>query len=189
MTAPEAAIPRADRIVVGPGVNHPARRNRSMRSTRNRSRRLSTALLPLLLFACGEPAGVPDRGEPPSFLLVTLDTTRADRIGAYGYDAAETPALDALAERGVLFERAYTPAPITLPSHASMLTGLYPRTHGVRDNGRFVLAPETVLVSEVLREAGWRTAAFVGSFVLDARFGLDQGFETYAGPAMQFEAE
>ena len=155
-----------------------------MRSTRNRSRRLSTALLPLLLFACDEPTGVPDRGEPPSFLLVTLDTTRADRIGAYGYDAAETPALDALADRGVLFERAYTPAPITLPSHASMLTGLYPRTHGVRDNGRFVLAPETVLVSEVLREAGWRTAAFVGSFVLDARFGLDQGFETYAGPAI-----
>jgi arylsulfatase A-like enzyme len=119
---------------------------------------------------------------PPSILLVTLDTTRADRIGAYGRDGARTPTLDRLARQGILFERAIAPTPITLPSHASILTGVYPTAHGVRDNGVFRLAPEARLVSEVLAERGWRSAAFVGSFVLHPRFGLDQGFEVYQAP-------
>ncbi len=118
----------------------------------------------------------------PSILLVTIDTTRADRIGAYGHALAETPTLDALAEQGVLFENAMAPTPITLPSHATLLTGVHPPAHGVRDNGQFKLSGDAMLVSEVLQERGWRTAAFVGAYVLDARFGLDQGFETYDAP-------
>jgi arylsulfatase A-like enzyme len=133
-----------------------------------------------LLMACGPEA--PARSVRPSFLLVTLDTTRADRLGAYGHGGALTPTLDALAREGILFERALAATPITLPSHASILTGVDPRVHGVRDNGIFVLGPQASLVSEALREAGWRTGAFVGSYVLDAKFGLDQGFEVYRGP-------
>ena len=118
----------------------------------------------------------------PSFLLITFDTTRADRIGAYGYKRAATPTLDRLAAQGVLFESALAPTPITLPSHASILTGTYPTEHGVHDNAVFALAGNATLVSEVFRRRGWRTAAFVASYVLDAGFGLDQGFEVYRGP-------
>ncbi|MEE9608292.1 MAG: sulfatase-like hydrolase/transferase, partial [Myxococcota bacterium] len=92
-----------------------------------------------------------------------------------------TPTFDRLAREGILFESAIAPAPITLPSHASILTGVYPSAHGVRDNGIFALAPDAVLVSEVLSRHGWRSAAFVGSYVLDASFGLDQGFEVFRG--------
>lgn len=139
-------------------------------------RAVSLALVPALAaLACGAP-------QPTGILLVTLDTTRADRLGAYGWGAARTPTLDRLAREGVLFENAVAPAPITLPSHASILTGVAPPAHGVRDNGLFALSPEAELVSEVLRGEGWRTGAFVGSFVLHARFGLDQGFETYRAP-------
>jgi arylsulfatase A-like enzyme len=119
---------------------------------------------------------------PPSVLLVTFDTTRADRIGAYGHRAAQTPHMDALASRGLLFERAWAPAPMTLPSHTSMLTGVYPCAHGVHSNGVNKVAPQSVLVSEVLLERGYRTGAFVGSFVLDGKYGLDQGFEQYSAP-------
>jgi arylsulfatase A-like enzyme len=122
-----------------------------------------------------------ERG-PASILLVTLDTTRADRIGAYGYAAAQTPTLDRLAREGVLFEAALAPAPITLPSHASILTGVTPPAHGVRDNGFFALGPRAELLPEALRQSGHRTGAFVGSFVLHPRYGLDQGFEVYRAP-------
>jgi arylsulfatase A-like enzyme len=115
---------------------------------------------------------------------MTLDTTRADRIGAYGNRDAATPRIDALAREGILFESAFAPTPITLPSHASILTGLYPSEHGVRDNGLFTLAPEATLISEVLSRRGWRTGAFLGSIVLGARSGLDQGFEVYRGPGV-----
>lgn len=119
----------------------------------------------------------------PSILLVTFDTTRADHLGAYGYEFARTPTIDGLAAHGVLFESAITTTPITLPSHTSILTGTYPSAHGIHDNAVFELATEATLVSEVFRRGGWRTGAFVSSFVLDSRFGLDQGFETYRGPA------
>ena len=114
-----------------------------------------------------------------SVLLVTFDTTRADRLGCYGHPNAATPVVDALAERGVRFERAYAPVPITLPSHASLLTGSYPPTHGVRDNGLFVLGGEAETLAEAFRRAGHRTAAFVSAFPLFDEFGLDQGFEVY----------
>jgi choline-sulfatase len=112
-------------------------------------------------------------------LLITLDTTRRDRIGCYGYAQAQTPAIDALAARGLRFEDAVTSVPVTLPSHATMLTGLYPPRHGVRDNGRQTLAPAHETLAEALSSRGYETAAFVGAFVLDRRFGLDQGFDVY----------
>ena len=115
---------------------------------------------------------------PPSVLLVTLDTTRADRLGAYGYAAARTPVLDRLAHDGVLFERAVAAAPTTLPAHASMMTGRNPMAHGVRNNG-VPLDRAVPTLADAFRAAGYRTAAFVSAFVLDRRFGLVRGFDTY----------
>lgn len=112
-------------------------------------------------------------------VLVTLDTVRSDHLGSYGYELAETPNLDALLQHGVQFEDAVTPVPITLPSHASMMTGLFPPRHGVRDNGVFRLGGEHRTLAERLKEHGYETAAFIGCFVLDRRFGLGRGFEVY----------
>lgn len=112
-------------------------------------------------------------------MLITLDTTRADRLGCYGYQLAHTPALDSLAGSGVLFENAFTPAPVTLPAHASLLTGLYPPVHGVRDNGIYRLREEAVTLAELLGDAGMSTAATIAAYVLASRFGLAQGFEHY----------
>ena len=114
-----------------------------------------------------------------SLLIVTLDTTRADRIGSYGFADIETPHLDRLAREGVVFEQAQSVAPLTLPAHSSMFTGKFPPAHGVRDNGGFYLDEEHVVLAELLRDAGLRTGGFIGSFVLDAKWGIAQGFETY----------
>jgi arylsulfatase A-like enzyme/Tfp pilus assembly protein PilF len=114
-----------------------------------------------------------------NLLLVTLDTTRADHLGCYGDTAARTRHLDRLAAEGVRFERAYATAPITLPSHASLLTGLYPFEHGVRNNGNFYLADRYATIATVLKGQGYRTAAFVSAFILDRRYGLARGFDTY----------
>lgn len=134
------------------------------------------------------------RSEPalPSLLLVTFDTTRADALGVHGRAPSPTPNLDALAATGVRFERALAPTPVTVPSHASMLTGLVPRHHGVRDNAPFVLGAEHETLSERLREAGYQTAAVLGAAVLDRATGLDQGFEIYddqvrVGPRRWFD--
>jgi arylsulfatase A-like enzyme/tetratricopeptide (TPR) repeat protein len=112
-------------------------------------------------------------------LLVTMDTTRADHLGCYGYSAAETPTLDALARRGVLFERCITPTAFTLPSHASIMTGRYPESHGLRLNGGLALASTQTTLAERLADKGYRTGAFVAAFVLDGRWGLKQGFQHY----------
>jgi arylsulfatase A-like enzyme/Tfp pilus assembly protein PilF len=128
----------------------------------------------LLLVQCG-----PRSVEPVDLLVITLDTTRADRIGAYGYAAARTPVIDRLAANGVRFEHAFAPNPTTLPSHTSLFTGLYPPSHGVRANGRYTLEGTHATLAESLAAAGYRTAAFIGAFPLDSRFGLDQGFGTY----------
>ena len=112
-------------------------------------------------------------------LLVTIDTLRVDRIGAYGNRSGLTPTLDALANDGVRFTHAWSHAPVTLPAHASILTGQLPTSHGVRNNGSFRLGPEPTTLGEILQRAGYRTAAFVGAFVLDARFGLNRGFDEY----------
>ena len=128
-----------------------------------------------------DPTQLVDSGAASDFnlLLVTLDTVRSDHLGCYGYSKGRTPAIDSLAQHGVLFEHAVTPMPLTLPSHTTMLTGLYPPRHGVRGNGNFRLSTEFKTFTETLKERGYETAAFIGCFVLDARFGLDQGFDVY----------
>ncbi|MGQ9801306.1 MAG: tetratricopeptide repeat protein [Candidatus Saccharicenans sp.] len=113
-----------------------------------------------------------------NILLITLDTTRADHLGCYGYKEARTPNLDRLAREGIRFARAYCPAPLTLPSHTTILTGLEPFRHQVRNNGHYLPA-NIRTVTEILKERGFRTAAFVSSFSVDSRFGLDRGFELY----------
>lgn len=120
------------------------------------------------------------RTSPPSNLvLITLDTTRADRIGCYGYKPALTPHLDELASGGVLLEHAYTPIPVTLPAHTTMFTGLTPREHGVHHNGLGKLDSALPTLAEVLRSRGYATGAFVGAFVLNRKFGLNRGFDEY----------
>ncbi len=119
------------------------------------------------------------KGEKPNVLLITIDTLRADHLGCYGYDQIKTPHIDKLANEGILFQHAYTPVPITLPSHASILTGAYPPFHGVRNNGSFVLNEKSITIAQLLKNEGYQTAAVVGAYVLDSRFGLDKGFEFY----------
>lgn len=115
----------------------------------------------------------------PSVVLITLDTVRADHLGCYGYSRIETPNLDRLAAAGVRFTRAYTQVPITLPSHAVILTGTYPMSNGVRDFTSSGLPGDIPTLAEVLRRNGYRTAAFVSSFVLNSMWGLNRGFEVY----------
>lgn len=135
------------------------------------SRLATWTLVALWAVGCGR-----DR---PNVLLLSLDTTRADHLGAYGYAQAKTPAIDALAAQGFRFERHLTPVPITLPAHTSLFTGLFPPTHTVHDNGTFYVPPSSLTLAEVLAAEGYDTAAFVGSFPLERRFGLDQGFAHY----------
>jgi arylsulfatase A-like enzyme/Flp pilus assembly protein TadD len=114
-----------------------------------------------------------------SVLLVTLDTLRADRLGAYGHTGGLTPHLDALARRGLVFEEGLASVPLTLPSHATLLSGLEPPRHGVHDNGVDVFPPEPETLATLLKARGYATAAFVGAYVLDRRFGLARGFDLY----------
>jgi choline-sulfatase len=117
---------------------------------------------------------------PPSLLLVTIDTLRADHVGVYGAAGARTPSLDALAARGVRFEHAQSPVPMTGPSHATILTGLYPPVHGVRDNVVFSLDARHQTLATILKGHGYRTAAFVGAYPVAAAFGFRQGFDTFS---------
>ena len=112
-------------------------------------------------------------------LMITLDTTRADRLGCYGNADIETPNLDALAKSGVLFANAFAPTPVTLPSHSTIMTGRHPKNHGVRFNALARLGDEERTLAEVLAASGYSTAAFVSAFVLDSRYGISQGFDTY----------
>jgi arylsulfatase A-like enzyme/Tfp pilus assembly protein PilF len=135
--------------------------------------------LSLVFLACS-PAREPALfARSANVLLITLDTTRADRIGAYGYSAAKTSNIDRLAAEGILFEHCITPSAYTLPSHSTIMTGLYPPAHGVRLNGEAALGDAQITLAEKLAAAGYRTGAFVGAFVLDGRWGLRQGFQHY----------
>ncbi len=139
-----------------------------------------TALLLAALTTCHRgPAASVSALRHANVLLVTLDTTRADHIGCYGYAKAQTPRLDRLAADGVLFEHCITPSAFTLPSHSTIMTGLYPPQHGVRLNGDAALAQSNTTLAERLSAAGYRTGAFAGAFVLDGRWGLSQGFAHY----------
>ena len=122
---------------------------------------------------------LPAQPGPWNVLLLTLDTTRRDRLGCYGCDKPLTPHLDRLAAEGILFEQAVASAPVTLPSHATILTGLDPQEHGVRNNGTFVLPANQTTLTEVLQAAGYTTSATIGAFPVAAEFGLDQGFDLY----------
>ena len=150
----------------------PLARIERMRSATNRRMVTLAALLALVQTACGEAARPAAR--VPNILLVTIDTLRADRIGV-----GVAPSIDRLAADGRRFTSARTAAPLTLPSHATIHTGLLPPAHGVRENGAGALAASHQTLATLLKTAGYRTAAFVGAFVLDRRFGLAQGFETY----------
>jgi arylsulfatase A-like enzyme/Tfp pilus assembly protein PilF len=124
-----------------------------------------------LCISCVRP---PDRAARPNILLVTIDTFRADRL-----NATVAPNLDRLAARNVRFTNARSAVPLTLPSHTTILTGELPTVHGVRENGLTPLSDAHPTVARLLKEGGYDTAAFVGAFVLDRRFGLSQGFDTY----------
>ena len=112
-------------------------------------------------------------------LLITIDTLRADHLGAYGHDGIATPNIDALAGRGMRFDRAYTTCPVTLPSHVSIHTGTYPPYHGVRGNGIFRMRESLQTLAESLKAKDYATGAVVGSVVLASDYGLDQGFDSY----------
>ncbi len=119
------------------------------------------------------------QGGRPNVLIITIDTLRADHVGAYGYAPARTPSLDRLAREGVRCTDAIAAAPITLPSHSSIFTGLYPPAHGVRDNGAYALSGRAVTLAERLKAAGYRTQAIVSALVLNRRYNLGQGFDGY----------
>src|SRR5262245_57928609 len=104
-------------------------------------------------------------GKSVNVLLITLDTTRADHLGCYGAGYAGTPCIDRLAREGVLFETVMAPVPTTLPSHTSIMTGLYPFAHGARDNGIFRVSPQAQTLAEMLAQRGYRTGAVVSAFV------------------------
>jgi len=133
--------------------------------------------LAMFCCACGGTADAPPVG--PSVLLVTLDTTRADRLGCYGYAAAKTPNLDALARDGIRFDHAIAPVPLTLPSHATLLSGVHPGAHGVHINQIGAVHPDVHLLSEEFQDRGFRTGAFLASWVLHEKFGLARGFDAY----------
>lgn len=129
------------------------------------------ALLPLL-------AGC-KKLDKVNVVIVSMDTTRADHLACYGHPRASTPTLDKLAEEGVLFENAFTPVPITCPSHSTMMTGKVPFGHGIRDNALFVLSEKQETLAEILKKEGYACGAAIGSFPLLSRFGLNQGFDYY----------
>ncbi|MEO8277290.1 MAG: sulfatase-like hydrolase/transferase [Thermoanaerobaculia bacterium] len=147
-----------------------------MRTRRNDAQRLA-ALICTVLAAAGCRRSHPIAG--PNLLLITLDTVRADRLGSYGDAGAETPNLDRLAREGVRFSTVDTVAPLTLPAHATILSGLLPTHHGVHGNSGNRFPDEIPTLATRLSAAGYDTAAFVGSFVLDHRFGLARGFARY----------
>jgi len=135
-------------------------------------------LIPVLvlgLFLLHKTGGAEIRG----VVLISIDTCRADHLSCYGFPKKTTPHIDRIAEEGVLFENVVTPAPITLPAHVSLLTGLIPPSHGIHDNLNFFLPEEKLTLTEILKANGFRTGAVVSAFVLDARFGIHQGFDSF----------
>jgi len=164
------------------------RENRRTQSAQRTQKGFGFAALAALIAVAAAAWFFSSRGSPPltsgacrgcNVLLITIDTLRADRVGAFGGPAGLTPSLDRLASEGIQLTRAYTAAPLTLPAHASILTAASPPVHGLRTNGLFRLGPAIPTLATVLKSAGYRTGAFVGSFVLDARFGLNRGFDEY----------
>ena len=147
---------------------------------------VAAAVLFLFVLRPGKPAGPGIQGrwgkegvDKPNVIIVTMDTTRADHLACYGYPGVRTPTLDALAARGVLFEQCAAASPLTLPSHATIMTGMYPTYHGVRINGNTAVSEAQTTLAEIFSGRGYDTGAFIAAFVLDGRWGLNQGFKHY----------
>jgi len=151
-----------------------------MKTERRRRRFPGRLFLLLLILAgtCPQSSGALSR-PPRNVLLITVDTLRPDRLSCYSKDHLETPHIDGLASRGVVFDRAFAHTPLTLPSHANILLGTTPPYHGVHDNSTFKVQERFLTLAEYLGEKGYATGAFIGAFPLDSRFGLSQGFEVY----------
>ena len=133
------------------------------------------------IWTAGDLASLRAQSPKPSVILISVDTLRADHLGCYGYKAQRTPNIDRLASGGTLFSQVSAQVPLTLPSHVSLFTGRYPSRTGVDDNGE-QLAPGAVTLAQQFKAIGYRTAAFIGGFPLDRRFGLAQGFDVYDSP-------
>src|SRR5512142_1037767 len=134
-------------------------------------RRLSLALISVLLFAgCGRFASRPSNTTP--VILISIDTLRSDHLPAYGYKGVETPNIDALRADSILYERAWSHVPLTLPSHCSILTGLLPADHGVRDNVGYRLASNVPTLQELLKKNGYATGGAISAFVLRRETGI-----------------
>ncbi len=131
-----------------------------------------------LLAACSSDRGGAEPRSGPNVLMIVVDTLRADHLGCYGYERATSPAIDALAARGTRFDRAYTAAPWTMPSVASMLSGLHPTSHGAT-HYKLGLPAEVPLLPEILRERGYRTGAVISGFLIGGRFGFDRGWDVF----------
>ena len=139
-----------------------------------------SACVAICVFLSGDLVSSVDKGKTtPNLLLITIDTLRADRLSCYSKEHLTTPHIDSLASRGVLFTRAFAHTSTTLPSHANILLGTTPLFHGVHDNSNFIVRPEFTSIAEHLKAHGYSTAAFVGAYPLDSRFGLSQGFDLY----------
>ena len=139
---------------------------------------LTAALAAFLALSCGRFGGTAPSNTIP-VILISIDTLRSDRLPMYGYTGVSTPNLDALRADAVLYERAYSHCPLTLPSHASMFTGLLPSEHGVRDNTGYRLDPKTPTLAELLKKNGYATAAAISAFVLRRESGIARGFDFY----------
>ncbi len=138
-------------------------------------------LFPLLLteVAADQEKDISPPDNNLNLILIIIDTLRADHLGCYGYDNVETPAIDDLAGKGFLFSNAYCQVPITFPSHVSIFTSTYPFYHGAKDNGRYIIDDGFITLAELIKQNDYSTAAFIGAYPLDSRFGLHQGFELY----------
>jgi arylsulfatase A-like enzyme len=141
------------------------------------SKRILILLLCCIAVSCKKPEQ-PQQTQIKRILLITIDTLRADALSVYG-NKTKTPFFDELARRSIVYENAFTCVPITLPAHTSLLTGLYPPSHGVRNNGTFRAPAELDLLSEYAKQNGFSTAAVIGGFPLSAQFCLNQGFDLY----------
>jgi arylsulfatase A-like enzyme/Flp pilus assembly protein TadD len=137
------------------------------------------AALVYFLFVPKGPLSWLQAAEDFNYILISVDTLRADRLGCYGFSGVKTPTIDMFASRGVKFEKCFAQTPLTLPSHTSMLTGTFPTFHGVRDNGGFLVPLEIETVAEIFQKNDYQTSAFVAAYVLDSKWGLDQGFDFY----------
>ncbi len=142
------------------------------------SKRLVIFYLIIIILILGKTPALSDLGDTLNLLVITIDTLRADHTGIYGYEKIKTPHIDRLGQKGVIFSNAFCHVPLTLPSHCSLFTGNLPLHHGVRDNG-YRLPSFNLTLAEIMKDKGYKTAAFVGAFPLDSRFGLNKGFDVY----------